>query len=277
MKNLKEKMLNTKLTDGQIALFYLGQEGFLIQYNGVYLLIDAYLSDYVDRNCCSDEVRWVRNYPAPISGGALDFVDYVFCSHAHYDHADPDTLKAISAANGKAKYIVPAPVADTIADYGVDPKNIVRAYDGIPIPLAGCDGIVTPVAAAHEQLHADENGNYRELGYKFDLHGTMLFHAGDCCVYDGLCDKLGKLDVAMLPVNGRDYFRLQRGIVGNMDVNEAIELAVSTGAELLVPMHFDLYEVNRVSAACVAQCLEQSGGNLCYHIFRPGERFIFEK
>ena len=59
--------------------------------------------------------------------------------------------------------------------------------------------------------------------------------------------------------------------------DEAIELAVSTGAELLVPMHFDLYEVNRVSAACVAQCLEQSGGNLCYHIFRPGERFIFEK
>ena len=53
---LKEKILNTKLADGQIACFYLGQVGFIVKYNEKYTLIDGYLSDYVDKNCCSELV-----------------------------------------------------------------------------------------------------------------------------------------------------------------------------------------------------------------------------
>lgn len=44
----KEFILNTKLTDTQVALFYLGQEGFLFKYKETHILIDPYLSDYVD-------------------------------------------------------------------------------------------------------------------------------------------------------------------------------------------------------------------------------------
>ncbi len=104
---LKSEILNKKLTDDQIGIFYLGQVGFLLKYREKYILIDGYLSDYVDRNCCSELVHWVRRYPAPLTGDDLDFVDYVFCTHAHFDHADPDTLSAIARINKKAKFIVP--------------------------------------------------------------------------------------------------------------------------------------------------------------------------
>ena len=76
-KMMKEKVLSTKLANGQIALFYLGQVGFLVKYEEKYLLIDGYLSDYVDRNCCSELVKWVRKYPAPIKAEELDFVDFL--------------------------------------------------------------------------------------------------------------------------------------------------------------------------------------------------------
>ena len=51
MNSLKEKMLETELTDQQLGIFYLGQVGFLLKYRKCYFLIDGYLSDYVDRNC----------------------------------------------------------------------------------------------------------------------------------------------------------------------------------------------------------------------------------
>lgn len=127
MNSLKEKMLETELTDQQLGIFYLGQVGFLLKYRKCYFLIDGYLSDYVDRNC-SQRVKWVRRYPAPLKGEDLDFVDYVFCTHGHYDHADPDTLSAIGRVNKKARFIVPNSVVTTVESYGIPSERIM----GVP-------------------------------------------------------------------------------------------------------------------------------------------------
>ena len=273
---MKNKILNTRLLDGQTAIFYLGQESILIKNNERYFLFDGYLSDYVDRNCCSELVKWVRRYPAPISADELDFIDYVFCSHGHYDHADPDTLAAIARVNGKAKYIVPAPIADTVAGYGVPEDCIVKAYADQAIELGGVT--VIPVPAAHEELETNEKGEYSTLGYKVDLGGTVIFHAGDCCIYDGLSDRLGKVDVMLLPVNGRSYYkRYVMDIIGNMTAYEAAELCSIAGADLLVPMHFDLYDVNCLSHAAVVEGIESTSKPIAYHLFRPGERYIYQK
>ena len=71
------------------------------------------------------------------------------------------------------------------------------------------------------------------------------------------------MDVAVLPVNGRDPEREARGIVGNMDAREAVELALAIGATLLVPIHWDGFAGNTVPpaqpptpqrAACASRC-----------------------
>ena len=62
---MEKEYFQTHLSDRQIVLFYLGQEGFLIRYQDTYYLIDPYLSDYVDRNCSTDQVKWVRRYDVP--------------------------------------------------------------------------------------------------------------------------------------------------------------------------------------------------------------------
>ena len=54
-------------------------------------------------------------------------------------------------------------------------------------------------------------------------------------------------DVALLPINGRDAEREARGIVGNMDQAEAVELAAEIGATTLVPYHWDGIEGNTAS------------------------------
>lgn len=272
---MKNRILNTQLFPHQIALFYIGQEGFIIKFREQYILMDAYLSDYLDLNCCNENLVWKRNYEAPIKASDLDFIDYVFCSHGHEDHADPYTLRTLSTVNRKARYIVPAPVVPLLESYGVSAEDIIPARDGEMIHL-GENILVNPIPAAHTELRQDEHGDYWDMGYKLMLGETRLYHAGDCVIYDGLIERLGDLDIALLPINGRDYFRTALSIIGNMDAEEALLLAHKTNTKLLIPMHFDLYDCNCTSAAHFAQMHERQGNRQQYHIFQPGEKYIFD-
>ncbi len=268
----KEFFLNTHLTNNQAALFYLGQEGFLIKYHDMYCLIDPYLSDYVDQNCSTDTVKWVRRYDTPILPEKLDFIDYVFCTHSHFDHADPFTLRALAAHSAKAKFIAPRPILDTMRSYGIDDARLTGASAGQELHLGECT--VLPVPAAHEELHKDENGDFMELGYRMTFGGLSIFHSGDCCIYDGLSGYLQNIDILMVPVNGRSYYKLQNDIIGNMDAEEAVLLAQEAHARLLVPMHFDLYDVNCINPAHFVDCLYKINPKQAFHMFSVGECYI---
>lgn len=269
----KHTILNTNVEDKQVALFYLGQEGFLIKYKDKYILIDPYLSDYVDQNCCTETVKWVRNYPAPIEASELDFVDYVLCTHPHFDHADPYTLSALASCNPNAFFIAPEPMRDTMLSYGIVPERFIGALADEKIVLDGCD--IIPIPSAHEELHQDAHGNYLEVGYKLLLGDTSIYHAGDCCVYEGLVERLMNTDILMVPVNGRSYFkRYEEDIIGNMTAEEAVILAKKTNSGLLVPMHYDLYSVNCINPAHFVDTLNQLYSEQKFHMFAPGECFL---
>ena len=268
----KNFILQTKLTENQIALFYLGQTGFLLKYQSDYILVDGYLTDYVDQNCCSEQVSWKRRYPAPISPEELDFVQYVFCTHAHYDHADPNTLSTIAQRNPDASFFVSAAITDTIASYGI-PRERIRGLR--------CDQEITlrpgltvaAVPAAHEELHPVGSDTYEEVGFRFTLGGISLFHSGDCCPYDGLEDKISGCDIFVLPINGRDYYRTNVcDIIGCFNSREAILLAKHCGAGLLVPVHFDLYDVNGANPSEFVDTLQFLNPSQRFHIFVPGQR-----
>lgn len=276
----KEFILHTKLASWQAALFYLGQESFLIKYCGKYFLIDPYLSDYVDRNCRTPEVPWERRYPAPIQADELDFIDYVLCTHDHFDHADPETLHTLASCCPNAKFIVPAPIRDTILSYGITPEQLIAAHADEEISLELLPAHfakVIPVPSAHEELHQDASGDYKELGYKIQLGDLSLYHAGDCCIYDGLAERLMHTDVVMLPVNGRSYYKLHQDIIGNMTAEEAVLLAKEIQAELLIPMHYDLYAVNSITPTAFVDAISSIHPNQKFHMFVPGERYILSE
>lgn len=272
---MKNRIINTTLASGQAALFYLGQEGMLIKYEDHYLVIDPYLSDYVDQNCC-EYVQWIRRYDAPIQAEELDFVDYILCTHSHFDHMDPYTLEKIAKNNPKAIFIAPEPVKALLSNYGVAKDRIIGALADTPIELDGFT--VTPLPSAHEELHTDENGNYTELGYKVLAGELSFYHAGDCCIYDGLRERLTNIDVMMVPVNGRSYFkRYEEDIIGNMTSEEAVLLAKQTNAGLLIPMHYDLYDVNCINPAHFTDTLYTLNPTQRYHMFVPGEMYVMVK
>ena len=270
---LKNKILNTAITSEQLALFYLGQVGFLFKFRDSYILIDPYLSDYVDQHCCTETVLWKRNYLPPLSPESLDFIDYVFCTHDHFDHMDPETLYAIYQANHKTIFIVPKPTVTTILSYGIPTENIIGCSAGEKLSYP--DFEATPLPAAHETLATDTNGDYLHLGYLFLFDKISIYHAGDSCIYDGLTESIRGSHILMLPINGRSYYKLKDDIIGNMDIPEALQLAKESEAEMIIPMHYDLYSINGVNPAYFVDLLYKEYPQIKFHMFLPGECFIY--
>jgi L-ascorbate 6-phosphate lactonase len=117
---------------------------------------------------------------------------------------------------------------------------------------------------------------FRWLGYILQLNGVTLYHAGDTILYDGLVERLRthSIDIACLPVNGRDGWRERRGMIGNLDGREAAELAVAVNAEVLIPMHNDMFAANHVSPAILADFLDRTYPRQKYHWLQPGELYL---
>ena len=102
-------------------------------------------------------------------------------------------------------------------------------------------------------------GLTRFLGYVLDAGGVRIYHAGDTIRFEGMEVMLRDLeiDVGLLPINGRDAEREARGIVGNLSEREAARLAGEVDLDLLIPMHYDLFERNLGSAALLVDIVDQ--------------------
>ena len=97
-----------------------------------------------------------------------------------------------------------------------------------------------------------------------------IYHSGDCVPYDGLAERLKhwKIDLALLPINGRDP---ARGVAGNFDGEEAIALAKEISAGLVIPCHYEMFEFNTVTTDKFTLVAKEA--NQPYRVLKCGERF----
>ena len=230
-----------------LELWWLGQSGFRLRdpAGGATVFVDPFLAKRDD-----------RTWPAPIGPDALAHADLVLATHEHTDHLDRPSLQAAAAVAGsRCTLVVPKPIVEeAVATTGLPKERVLGAQPDAPIDIGGVH--IHPVPARHgvnvsdaynfgEQL---SNGLVRYLGYVIEIGGVRVYHAGDCIPYDGQGARLRGLGphIALLPINGRDFFReSDRNVVGNMDAREAARLASDMGAQVLVPMHWELFPHNR--------------------------------
>jgi L-ascorbate 6-phosphate lactonase len=211
---------------------WLGQAGFLFEAAGRRVLIDPFFSDHEDRAY------------APLSIDAFGAgCDWLFITHEHIDHLDRPALPGIVARSLNVRVVVPAPIADQVLDVAPDVVAVQRA-ERIELPGLGAFTVV-PAVHALEPVdgYADDP---RFVGYVLEIDGVTIYHAGDTIVTQGLLDALSgiRVDIALVPINGRDFYRERENLVGNTDVREAVALARHVGARFLVPIHWDAFAAN---------------------------------
>lgn len=264
-----EDVQRAKNNPDQLHLWWLGQSGYLIQWQGRHLLLDPYLSDSLTKKYAGTNKPHVRMTERLIAPERLDFVDAVASSHNHTDHLDGETLIPLLKANPNLTVIASRANVDFAAErLRVMPERLtpIRADDE-PIELDPFTFHAIP--SAHETLEQDENGDHRFIGLFIQVGKWTIYHSGDCVLYDGLIERLKKwrIDLALLPINGRDP---ARGVAGNFTSEEAAQLGKEINAGLVVPCHYEMFEFNTVSPEGFVKAAEKIRQN--YRLLKCGER-----
>ena len=234
------------LPPGRIAVWWLGQAGFLFRTADYAWIIDPYLSDSLAAKYKDARFPHKRMAPIPIAPGDIKGLRWIFATHKHTDHMDVGTLPALAEANPEAAIIAPLSAAEHLAGIvPVDRNDRILLRQNDRIDLA--PGItLTALPSAHEDFQQDDSGASIFLGYVLTVGGVTIYHSGDCAPYPGLARRLDELGVriAMLPVNGRDAERKSHGVPGNFNFAEALDLCRQANIPSLVCHHFGMFDFN---------------------------------
>lgn len=230
----------------KVSITWLGQMGLMVKLGAATLLIDYFATDDPGRQT-----------PVPIPADRITGVDCFLGTHDHLDHIDHAAWKIWAKSCPDARFLFPSTHTHTVSEDGI-PIDRQRPIDaGKHVTLGSV--VIHAIPAAHEFLERDEYGRYPCLQYIIEGEGVRIYHAGDTLRYEGMLPLLkafGPMDVALLPINGRDGERYRRNCIGNMTFQEAADLAGALKPGLVIPGHWDMFADNTGDPAAFADYLE---------------------
>lgn len=261
MKGFLEELDSARPEAGSIALFWLGQAGFvLVTPEGRRIGIDPYLSDFVQHSFPEVGDGFKRLMPAPCQPEDLH-LDALLISHEHADHYDAESITGLTRGHSIPVLTTPT-VADLMKAAGHDKGRVLPMRPGDSLTTQQVR--VTAVGCDHGELSSDA------IGFLLDTGSVTLYYAGDTALtLDRLAIALQrKPDVAILPINGA---------FGNLDGVQASILAGALEARYCVPCHFWMFPLHLGKPQEVIDSLPMHapGCELC--LFRQGEGMVFPR
>jgi L-ascorbate metabolism protein UlaG (beta-lactamase superfamily) len=253
----------------EFRLWWLGQSGFLLQWNHRHLLLDPYLSDSLARKYAGTPTPHVRLTAIPVAPEKLDFLDIVTSSHIHTDHLDPETLLPLFKANPGLTMLIPEAEREA-----VEKKLSTKWPATLGLDQGGRQEIhgfrISAVASAHERVELDEAGRCRFLGYVIEFGKWTIYHSGDTVLHPALVESLRpfRIDAALLPINGRAP---ERGVAGNLNPREAALLGRAVNARTVIPCHYDMFAFNTAPVEDFVAAARDAGQS--YQVVCCGERW----
>ncbi|MCY7350438.1 MAG: MBL fold metallo-hydrolase [Cytophagaceae bacterium] len=268
-KTLLADIHRTATKPDGFRIWWLGQSGFLIQFQGKHLLFDPYLSDSLTRKYATTDKPHTRMSELVIDPAKLNMVAVVTSSHNHTDHLDAETLLPLFSANPNLQFIIPEANRAFVGERLNGRADLpVGLNDGETAEVAGFTFHGVP--AAHNQTERDEAGRCRYMGFVVKFGPYTVYHSGDTLWYEGIVETLKpfNVDVAFLPINGN---RPERRVAGNLNAEEAARLGREIGAKLVIPHHYDLFKFNTEDPAEFVRWAGEYGTP--YRVLRLGERY----
>jgi len=259
---------SARIADG-FSIWWLGQSGFLLKWEGNLLFFDPYLSDSLTRKYAETDKPHTRMSELVIDPVKLDFVPVVTSSHNHTDHLDAETLKALAVANGEIELVLPE------ANISFARERLER---DTPVQYTGLDSgqtkqigpwKFTGITAAHNEVEHDKNGHCRFMGFVVEFGPFCVYHSGDTLLHNNLVEELKDfpINIAMLPINGN---KSERRVAGNLNGSEAAQLGKDIGADLVIPCHYHMFTFNTEETDEFISACEDKGQR--FQVMCGGER-----
>jgi L-ascorbate metabolism protein UlaG (beta-lactamase superfamily) len=216
---------------------------------GTRLMLDPFLDD---------------NPAADIGTDDVDALDFVLCSHGHFDHF-PDGLKL--ARRTGATMIGTFELMAFAESKGVEKVHKMNVGGGYAFPF----GYAKLTPALHSGSVAGDDGSHATLAHGFWLDlkpgpgaegGKRVYHAGDTSLLMEMQLLRGRVDVALLPIG--DNFTM-----GPEDAARAVEFIAP---RVVIPMHYNTWEpIEQDPQAFVRRV----GSQAEVVILQPGESYEF--
>ena len=172
---------------------------------------------------------WFDESPvADISANDISELDYIFCTHGHFDHfADAIPL----AQRTGAKLVATFEIVSFVQTQGIDNAHSMSVGGGFSFPF----GRVKMTPALHGGfVHGDETGRFTTVpgGFLFRLADARIYHAGDTALLGDMRFLEGEVDVALLPIG--DNF--------TMGPDDAVRATELIHPKVVVPIHYNTFE-----------------------------------
>jgi L-ascorbate metabolism protein UlaG (beta-lactamase superfamily) len=221
-----------------VKLTYHGHSCFGIEVDGTQLLIDPFLTGNEQADISADQVE----------------ADYILISHGHGDHVG-DTIEIANRTG--AMTISNFEIQSWLQTQGVERTHPLHIGGGYDFPF----GRVKLTIAHHGSALPDGSYGGQPAGFLLYLEGKKIYHACDTGLfYDMKLIGEEGLDVAILPIG--DNFTM-----GPDDALRAVKLLEP---KVVIPIHYDTFEVirqdpgafaDRVEAETAAKCVVLKSGD----------------
>jgi len=209
-----------------MEITWLTQASFAFDCKGKRVVVDPYLSNIATANH-----GMTRIAEFPLSMDELK-PDFIFCTHDHVDHLDPEGLPQIAEAYPDCVFIGPQSVVAHYRKLGIEPSRIQEL-------IAGESRSLGPFTlTATQAVHSD----YYAVGLIVQTLENCVYLSGDTLSFKTLGEHVKQLaqtelDIVLICINGR---------LGNMTLDEAVNMVGELQPRLAIPMHYGLFAENTV-------------------------------
>ena len=242
---------------------YVGHATTLIDIDGTRLLTDPVLRSHLGH------IRRIAPLPPEETGTG---VDAILISHAHHDHLDLRSLRALPPT----RVIGPPGCAALVRRW--------TRHDAVEV-VAGTRVEVGEICV--RAVHAEHDGRRYSVGQELPAVGyivegsSRVAFLGDTDLFDGMRDLADKLDVALLPIWGWG----PRVGPGHLDPERAARAAELLRPRIVVPIHWGTLAAPRVwwradpemPARTFAELVARYAPAVEVRILAPGESFVLER
>jgi N-acyl-phosphatidylethanolamine-hydrolysing phospholipase D len=215
---------------------WLGHSSFLIQGQGLNLLIDPVLSEY----CSPFPMQSLRRLVPPACNVEdLPRIHAVLLSHSHYDHLDLETLRALGA---ETPLVIAEGHAGWLGKKGFKNVRELAWYQGTEI-APGISVTATPAQHFTARTPFDRNHGHW-CGWLLEAAGLKLWHAGDsgyCPAFAEIGERFGPIDLGMIPIGAYAPRWFMKSM--HMNPEEAVQVFQETRCKQAVAMHWGTFRL----------------------------------
>jgi L-ascorbate 6-phosphate lactonase len=269
---LRDEIEEWQVPEDSVTVWWLTQASWIAKFpNDLLFLIDPWWRDLEAGD------RWGKLLGEfPMTPEEHPEPDVILCTHWHDDHICPVSLPRLAAAFEGVPFIVPNRSVEMLVEMGIEEERIIGMFgdDMLEDEDPEFGHAIAAVPAAHEALDLTEDGSLY-LGYIIEAAGVTLFHMGDSqphaewqqMVHQTTLDLTGKLDLALLCINGND----------NLRHDQAADLVDFLGETLggVIPMHYGMDPGNTVDPEIFTDEIESRGIETPYLVAKAGQRITF--